>query len=189
MRLYKAQVLSFMESSTPGLYHAAPSTLERVDRVQRRLLRELGLTELEALRDFRLAPLSSRRDMGMLGTLHKLNLGTAPAQLKALFPLLGAATEPLQRQRLRHWRPLHSKQVYTPATFRSTDLMKRSLFGLVHCYNYLPKEVVDSKTVKLLQKKLQQALLRLAETDYPNWQRLYTTEWRSFRRQKLDELV
>ena len=46
IHLYNAQVLSFMESSTPGLYHAVPSVLERVDRVQRRLLRELELSEL-----------------------------------------------------------------------------------------------------------------------------------------------
>ena len=36
IRLYKAQVLSLMESSKPGLRHAAPSVLQRVGRVQRR---------------------------------------------------------------------------------------------------------------------------------------------------------
>ena len=39
MHLYKAQVLSYIEGSTPGVYHAAPSVLDRVDRVQRRFLR------------------------------------------------------------------------------------------------------------------------------------------------------
>ena len=50
LHLYKAQVLSFIESSLPGYYHAAASTLEPIDRVQRRLLRELNLPELDALR-------------------------------------------------------------------------------------------------------------------------------------------
>ena len=63
--------------------------LERVDHVQRRLPRELSLTELEALRGYNLAPLSSRRDIGMLGALHKLPLGTAPPQLGLLLPVLG----------------------------------------------------------------------------------------------------
>ncbi len=84
MHLYKAQVLSYIESATPGLYHAAPSVLDKVDRVQRRLLRELNLDEVEGLLDFRLAPLPSRRDMSMLGTLHKMTLGIAPPQLAAL---------------------------------------------------------------------------------------------------------
>ena len=43
-QMYKAQVLAFIESRTPGLYHAAPSVLNRIDRVQRRFLRELGFT-------------------------------------------------------------------------------------------------------------------------------------------------
>ena len=32
-RMYKAQVLSYIESGTPALYHAAPSVLDRIDRV------------------------------------------------------------------------------------------------------------------------------------------------------------
>ena len=83
--LYKAQVLSYIESRTPGLYHAAPSVLDRIDRVQRRFLRVVGFTELEALELYRLAPLPCRRDMAMLGVLHKISLGLAPSQLAALF--------------------------------------------------------------------------------------------------------
>ena len=188
MRLYKCQILSFVESSTPGLYHAAPTTLDRVDRVQRRFLREIGLSELEALRDYRLAPLCSRRDMGMLGALHKLNLGNAPAQLEALFPVMGVVTENFQLQRLRGWRSRHSKQLYTAASFESTDLMKRSLFGLVHCYNQLPQCIVDSASVKQLQQRLQRALLRLAELGVPDWQALFSSGWRRFTRTKLDTL-
>ena len=67
-----------MESSTAALYHAAPTTLAWIDRVQHRFLKEIGLSELEAVRNFRLAPLNSRRDMAMLGVLHKINLGEAP---------------------------------------------------------------------------------------------------------------
>ena len=189
MRLYKAQVLSFVESSTPALYHAAPSVLEKIDRVQRRFLRELGVSELEALRGYRLAPLCSRRDMGMLGSLHKLNLGTAPDQLAVLFPLVGTVTEPLSLQRVRAWRPLHSKQLHTPVTFESTDLMQRSLFGLARCYNALPQRLVDIGSVKGFQKALQDGLLRLAEQGAPDWQTLYSTAWKRFRRRaKLDEL-
>ena len=44
--------------------------------------------------------------MGMLGTLHKTNLGIAVPQLEALFPKLGYVEEPVGRERLRFWRPL-----------------------------------------------------------------------------------
>ncbi len=94
VHLYEAQVLSFIESSTPGLYQAAPSALERVDRVRRRLLRETRPDRpgMEALRDYKLAPLSSRRGMAMLGALHKLSLGTAPPQLALLLQAQGWCT-------------------------------------------------------------------------------------------------
>ena len=93
-QLYKAQIISFIESSTLGIFHAAPSVLDRVDRVQRRFLREIGFTEAEALERFRLAPLPCRREIAMMGALHKVALGIAPPHLAALFPVLKIAPEP-----------------------------------------------------------------------------------------------
>ena len=101
VRFYKAQILSFIESSPAAIYHAAPSTLAWIDRVQHRFLRETSMSELDALRDFRLAPLKCRRDMAMLDVLHKIDLGGAPSQLQALFPKLGLAQELPGRRRLR----------------------------------------------------------------------------------------
>ena len=67
VRLYKSLVLSFIESGVSGYYHASCSTLECIDRVQRRFLREINLSETEALLSYRLAPLPARRDMAILG--------------------------------------------------------------------------------------------------------------------------
>ena len=158
IHLYKAQVLSFIESSTPAIYHASPSVLEPVDRVQRRLLRELGLSEAEALLNFRLAPLPSRRDIAMLGALHKVTLGLAPPQLAAFFPRAIVRTSSFDRQRLRQWRPLHDKQLHSECVIASTDIMRRSLFGLVDTYNRLPQSIVDSIIIKSFQRSLQEAL-------------------------------
>ena len=36
VRLYQAQIWSYMENGTPGIYHAATSVLSCVDRVQGR---------------------------------------------------------------------------------------------------------------------------------------------------------
>ena len=75
INLYKSQVLSYVESGTPGYYHASKSVLAPIDRIQRRLLRELALTEDQALAIYSLAPLTSRRDMAMLGFLHRTSFG------------------------------------------------------------------------------------------------------------------
>ena len=65
--LYKCQVLSYVESGMVAYYHAAPSLLHRIDRIQDRFLREIGVTPEESLEKHRLAPLTGRRDSGMLG--------------------------------------------------------------------------------------------------------------------------
>ena len=177
-----------MESSTAALYHAAPTNLAWIDRVQHRFLKEIGLSELEAVRNFRLAPLNSRRDMAMLGLLHKINLGEAPLQLQALFQKTGLVPESPGRRRLRFWRPLHSKQLATPVDWASSEVLKRSLFGLVRCYNKLPQKLVDASTVKALQRDLQLGLLHCAELGLNNWQSLFSSGWKELPRTKFDSV-
>ena len=70
MSLYKCHVLSYLEFSTPAIYHTSTSTLGQVERVQARLLREVGLSKEEALLEYHLAPLHTRRDIAMLGLIH-----------------------------------------------------------------------------------------------------------------------
>ena len=77
VRLFNAQILSYVESGTPRISHAAPSVLSCIDRVQSRFLSEICINETQALEDFRLAPRCARRGMAMLGALHKINLGVA----------------------------------------------------------------------------------------------------------------
>ena len=155
--------------------------------MQRRFLREMEFSEIEALARFRLAPLCSRRDMGMLGVLHKVVLGTAPDQLKELFPVIGKEQEPLEVfQRLRHWKPRHDRQLHTEEHIKSSDVFKR--FGLVRCYSRLPQRTVDSTSVKAFQRSLQCALLHCAENRRDNWQRLFSTECRAMHVRTFDEL-
>ena len=82
VKLYKAHVLSFIEYKTPGLYHATAGVLEQVDRIQEGFLREMGLSEVDALMQYNLAPLWSRRDMAMLGVIHRAAVGKGPLQLR-----------------------------------------------------------------------------------------------------------
>ena len=187
VRLYKAQILSYIESSTPGIYHAAASVLSCVDRVQGRFLREVGLCEVQALSDYKLAPLCSRRDIAMLGALHKLNLGTAPPQMFELFPPAGPPRAISQFPALRRLRQFHNKQIFTHSKYNSTEVMKNSVFGLVHCYNALPQWVVDIPSVKVFQRHLQRALLHFAHTGADDWPKLFSAAWKRFPRTFMDD--
>ena len=67
INLYTAHVISYIESRTPGIYHATDTTLNPLDDLQKWFLHELGLDENEALEIFlNLAPLATRRDIAML---------------------------------------------------------------------------------------------------------------------------
>ena len=160
VHLYKAQILSYIESRTVGLHHAAPSTLLCVDRVQRRFLRELGITEEEALATWNLAPLPCRRAIAMLGLLYRIAMGLAPKPLRDLFPRD-------ERVRQGPWtkgtRRRHSIQFLEQTTLGGhTDVFKRSCFGLITVWNMIPSEVVFSGSVRKFQKGLQDALRKRA---------------------------
>ncbi len=180
VKLYKAQVLSYIESKTAAIHHAAPSVLDAIDRVQRRFLREIGLTEGEALLHYKLAPLSARRDIAMIGLLHRASHGRAPAPLADL--LLAGSRH--QRDPLtavtRAESARHHRQI-TEFVSRGghTETLRRSCFGLVTVWNMLPPHVANSKHTKFCQRSLQQSLIRraLAAPD-SDWQHFFLTDAR-----------
>merc|ERR1712078_641777 len=71
VNVYKSKLLGYVEYRTAALYHATDTTLKPLDAVQTRFLKALGCSELEALMEFNLAPLRTRRDVAMLGVLHR----------------------------------------------------------------------------------------------------------------------
>ena len=85
--LFKAHILSFVEYRTAGIYHAASSTLASLDKVLSSFLRKVNVSDKDALFVFKLAPLNSRRDMSMLGVIHKVLLGEGPPQLRSFIRL------------------------------------------------------------------------------------------------------
>ena len=89
VKLYKSLVLYFIRNSAAGYFHAADSTLAVIDRVQARFLRPVDVSEVGALCNFRLAPLTILRDIGILGMLHQVNLGQASQQVMELFSPIG----------------------------------------------------------------------------------------------------
>ena len=80
VQVYTSKVPSFVEYRTPAVCHATKSTLPGIDAVQKRFLRECGLSDEDALLHLNLAPLETRRDIAMLGLLHQPVLGIGPRQ-------------------------------------------------------------------------------------------------------------
>ena len=83
--LYKTHLLSFLEYRTPTVYHATRGCLRRLDAVQSGFLKDIGVEEVTALVEFHLAPLSTRRDIAMLGLIHRTALCEGPQQFHDFF--------------------------------------------------------------------------------------------------------
>ena len=125
VRLYKALVLSFIESGLAGYFHAAASILENIDRVQVRFLKAVCLSDTEALLNFRLAPLPLRRDFAILGLLHRVTLGIAPKQLVDLLPRRQRAfIGDFVCSRVRGATAFHDQQLLDRVSVHSSDEMK-----------------------------------------------------------------
>lgn len=139
IRLYQAQILWLLEAATPAIVHAAPSQLDRIDRTQRRFLREIGLSEYEALSKFKLAPLETRRFIAMLGLLQKVALGLAHPELAKLF-----LKKQISYGRLfaSIFAMRHDNQIWERAS-RCSDYIRRCAFGFVFIYNALPQAAVN----------------------------------------------
>jgi hypothetical protein len=127
--------------------------------VQRRFLRDAGVDDVTALMDFHLAPLSMRRDIAMLGMLHRAALGQGPPLLMEMFK-----------------RRTGSFLLHDPyETITRPPLVKRSAWGLIPVYNLLGSEAQSIRTVKDFQSYLQQRVKRLvAQGNTDDWERTYS---------------
>ena len=86
MFLYKAHILTFIESRTSALHHAVPNDLNTLDCAQRRFLREVNMSKLKVFRTFSLAPLPVQRNISMLCIIDKVAHGLTPYALSNFFP-------------------------------------------------------------------------------------------------------
>ncbi len=162
VKLYKSQILTFIESRTEGIHHAAPSVLQCVDRVRRRFLREMRISEFDALMCWKLAPLQCRRAIAMLGLLYKVATGKAPPPLQDLFTRVDKAPNTsCTRTAIRR----HKLQFSEFGSIGGhTETFRRSCFGLVTVWNMLPPSAVHCGSIKLFQRKLQAAVVSRAQS-------------------------
>ena len=184
MSLGKAQVLPILEYSTATLYHANATSLRLIDGVQERFLREIGLSAEESLEEYALAPLRSRRDISMLGLVHKSALGLNAPQFNAFFKRTTVRTV----ARTRRTATAHARQLTDTLGTLRLEVTRRSALGLVPIYNLLPSSVTGCDNVRDFQKGLQQILKREAKKRNLDWPDVFSPRVPVYARTVLTEL-
>jgi len=147
---YKTHIWGHSEFQNGCIMHASATSLPRLDSMQRRYLHELSITEESAFIEYNFAPPCLRRDVGILGLIHKRVLGLAHPAYEEMLPWAGP-----------EWyrppcMPKHSKQLdgkLHQVIFRH-GMYNRSIFGMVHVYNRLSQRLVDCDNLKLFQREL-----------------------------------
>jgi len=161
---YKTRIWGLKEYSNGAIIIAAPTQLQRLDKVQRWFLHELGMTDTEAFVVHNLAPPSIRRSIGILGFLHKRVLGHCHPLLCTSLPF----AEGLEAN-------YHSKALdpQIDGVNYQHRLYARSLYGYILMYNRLPQCFVDAPSVKSFQAKLTQMAKHQAQLDQSSWRKAY----------------
>ena len=124
------------------------------------------MSERNAFINFNLPPFGVRRDIAMLGVIHKCSLGLTHDALCSLFP-------PAIRSHSYNTRfsnGLHNLQRLDRCDGRQNDILQRSAFGLVRMYNLLPQKIIDMKDISLFQRALQNIVKSRCEARTPFWQ-------------------
>ena len=174
--MYKSHILSYIEYRTAAISHASTTALSVLDSVQVRFLRVLEVTEESALIDYSLAPLSVRRDIAILGLIHRSVIGQGPPMFARFFRLSPpSSSAPLRSSRSRS-SPLHSRQLCDPCNASAPDYVFRSPLGGVRLYNILPEAIVRQPTVHEFQSTLQSFLCSRVHAGDDQWKSLLS--WR-----------
>jgi hypothetical protein len=148
---FKTQIWGVMEAHSGGLFHAVTSLLRKFDHAQNRFLHEIHVNAERAFMEFNFAPPSLRRNIGILGLLHKRVLGKCHPSFQRLLPFyserFSESTGHGHTKKLYgHWVEISSHRA----------LYNRSIFAMVDIYNALPQYIADIHNVSEFQSGLTQ---------------------------------
>ena len=181
--LYKAQILSYTEYRTAAIYHACDSSLALLDAVQDKALGAANMTKTEALNTAHLAPLGVRRDIAMLGLIHRAVLGRGPDQFRQIFRAdydarrEGRGVHRLQLMTLQD----HASDFVLPGS-APAQYIENSAYGLIKVYNMLPASIVESSpSVRHFQSALQDLVRYRANQTYMDWEMTLSPRVPSYR--------
>jgi hypothetical protein len=154
---FKTQIWGLMEAHSGGLFHAAISLLQKIDQVQKRFLREIGISAVRGFLEFNFAPPSLRRNIGILGLLHKRVLNKCHPSFQRLLPFYAERFETTGQGHTKklygHWVEISSHRA----------LFNRTIFAMVDIYNALPQHIVDNTSVSEFQRDLTQLVRQKRE--------------------------
>ena len=146
---FKTHIWGLMEANMGGIFHAATYLLAKIDHVQSRFLRALGMSAEQAFLEFNFAPPKLRRNIGILGLLHKRVLGLCHPSFERLLPWYNSRFN--EARRLGHTKQLYGHWVEIS---HCQGLFTRSIFGMVDIYNNLPQQAADASSVTTFQQYL-----------------------------------
>ena len=172
--LYKSHVLSYIEYRTSGIYHASSTVLADIENIQARFLSQFAISAEDALMRFNLAPLCVRRDIAILGMIHRAVLRMGPPHLWQFFYINLLARTPSLR------RPRHNMQLAECPAMRDLDLMRRSALGAIRVYNLLPQLVVDTRSVSSFQTQLTTIVKARVVARDERWTMVLSPRWPFF---------
>ena len=163
---YKTHIWGITEYPNGAILHASNTALAKLDRLQHHYVNELHLTAEVAFLDHNFAPPSLRRQIGVLGFLHKRVLGNCHPEIASLLPFMDANG------------PWHNKQLYGHMDKCVTrwPLFLRSLFGMVQVYNRLPQVFIDIDNVSLFQRELTSVARAYCSNGNARWPSLYQSD-------------
>ncbi len=120
---------------------------------------------------FSLAPLAVKRDIAVLGLIHRSTLRRSPDCFFQFFRVDVHAPGRYTRKSHRH-----SKHLHDPCGVYSQEFLLRSPLGAIRLYNILPDAILAQNTVKDFQSMLQTFLKERVTRRDSNW--LYLLSWR-----------
>ena len=125
---YKTHIWSLVEMHCGAYFHAATTLLDQVGQVQRSFLHSLGVSESQAFLDHNFAPCSLRRNIAVLGLLHKRVLGQCHPSFERLLPWC----DPITGRGFGHNKQLYGH--WLEAT-QQRALYDKSIFAMVNIYS------------------------------------------------------
>ena len=166
---FKTHVWGLVEYQNGAIFHASAHHLQKIERVQDKFLEELGLDTQKAFLDYNFAPLDVRRNIGILGLLHKRVLGLSHPIFQELLPFFGDVFG--YQIEGRHGRQLYGQ--FLEVSFQY-DIFQRSIFAMCSVYNNLSQDVVDEPTVSLFQSRLTRILKDECMKGNPQWRNKFS---------------
>ena len=112
------------------IFYTPDTTINPLHQLQQRFLREIGVSEIEAISRFNLSPLAIPRQIAALGLLHRRVLNKTPSVTGDLL-LFASLSRRSHNTRLQS--ALHDKQLRDPAEGLCTEVFRRSIFGSISC--------------------------------------------------------